>query len=79
MKAPPSVFPLLLQNDQDRMEQLVLVRMSLLCALLLVPKHSVAMLVDLRCAARTKDRQDCCLTVLCLAKVVLLASIEWSV
>ena len=53
--ALPSVFPLLLQSDPDRMEQLVLQRMSLLNTLLLVPKHSVAMLVDPRYAARTRD------------------------
>ena len=55
LTALPSVFPLLLQNDLDRMEQLVLVRMGLLCDLLLVPKHSVAMLADPRYAARTRD------------------------
>ena len=55
VKALPSVFPLLLQSDPDRMEQLVLQRMSLLNTLLPVLKHSVAMLADPRYAARTRD------------------------
>ena len=55
LTVPPSVLLLLLQSDADRMERFASQRMGLLSTLLLVPKHSVAMLADLRYAARTRD------------------------